>query len=105
MNALTDKLLEIVLPLYNDWLETVKMSEYSLYYNNEEGIELMAQQKYMNSTIDFVNDIACTTSYMPTDRVITHNFEQGFRSLDDDELLELFENKDFITWLREGAKL
>lgn len=105
MNALTDKLLEIVLPLYNDWLETVKMSEYSLYYNNEEGIELMAQQKYMNSTMDFINDIACTTSYMPTDRVITHNFEQGFRSLDDDELLELFENKDFNAWLKEGAKL
>lgn len=105
MNALTDKLLEIVLPLYNDWLETVKMSEYSLYYNNEEGIELMAQQKYMNSTMDFVNDIACTTSYMPTDRVITHNFEQGFRSLDDRELLELFENKDFNAWLKEGAKL
>lgn len=105
MNALTDKLLEIVLPLYNDWLETVKMSEYSLYHNNEEGIELMAQQKYMNSTMDFVNDIACTTSYMPTDRVITHNFEQGFRSLDDEELLELFENKDFSAWLKEGAKL
>lgn len=56
MNALTDKLLEIVLPLYNDWLETVKMSE-------------------------------------------------GFRSLDDSELLELFENKDFNAWLKEGAKL
>lgn len=105
MNALNDKLLEIVLPLYNDWLETVKMSEYSLYPNNEEGIELMAQQKYMNSTMDFVNDIACTSSYMPTDRVITHNYEQGFRSLDDNELLELLENKDFNKWLKEGAKL
>lgn len=81
------------------------MSEYALYYNNEEGIELMAQQKYMNSTMDFVNDIACTTSYMPTDKAITHDFENGFRSLDDEELLELFENKDFNNWLREGAKL
>lgn len=90
---------------FNEFCAQSKMSEYALYYNNEEGIELMAQQKYMNSTMDFVNDIACTTSYMPTDKAITHDFENGFRSLDDEELLELFENKDFNNWLREGAKL
>lgn len=105
MNALTDKLLEIALSLYNDWLETVKMSEYSLFPNNEEGIEIMAQQKYMNSTMDLVNDIACTNHYLTTDKAITHDFENGFRSLDDSELLELFENKDFNNWFREGAKL
>lgn len=92
--------LEKQVELYNEWLKAIKMEEYTLYQNDNDGLEtLLETQFYTYPTADIVEIIATATHYDISDSVVTFDYTDGFRSLDDDDIQDRFSNADFLDWL------
>ena len=99
--------LEKKMEIYNQWLYDSKLEQYELYTNDDEGIELCIGRAFssMCSNVDIANELAHSTHYDTTDRLIMHDRDipYGFKSLTDSEIKERFENKDFLDYL-DGLK-
>lgn len=97
--------LEKKIELYNEWLIVNHLDEYVLYPNDDEGIELCFERTFssMCSNVDIANELAHSTHYDTTDRLIMYDRDIpfGFKSLTDSEIKERFENKDFLDWLED----
>lgn len=97
--------LEKQVELYNQWLTDIKMEEYTLYPNDNGGLEtLLETQFYTYPTADIIEIIATTPRYDVSDSVVTFDYTDGFHSLTEEEIKERFENKDFLDWL-DGQRL
>lgn len=100
--------LEKKMEIYNEWLIINHLDEYVLYPNDEEGIELCLERVFssMCSNVDFVNELAHSTHYDISDRLIMYDRDIpfGFKSLTDLDIQERFSNADFLDWL-EGQRL
>lgn len=96
--------LEKQVELYNEWLKDIKMEEYTLYQNDNGGLETLLEYNfYTYPTADIIEIIATTTHYDVSDSVVTFDYTDGFHSLTEDEIKERFENKDFLDYL-DGIK-
>ena len=91
--------------LYNDWLIVNHLDEYVLYSNDDDGIELCFERAFssMCSTVDITDELTHSPHYDISDRLVTFDYENGFRSLTEEDIKERFENKDFLDWL-DGVK-
>ena len=93
--------------LYNEWLIVNHLDEYVLYPNDDEGIELCFERNFssMCSNVDIANELAHSTHYDTTDRLIMYDRDipYGFKSLPDVEIDGYFSQKNFLDWL-DGLK-
>ena len=90
--------------IYNEWLIVNHLDEYVLYQNDDDGIELcMERNFYVLPTTDIIDILVQTTHYDIYDRLVTFDYTDGFRSLDDEDIKERFENQDFLDYL-DGVK-
>ena len=86
--------------IYNQWLVDIKMEEYTLYTNDNDGLETLLERNFiMLPTTDIIEIIYHSISYDIYDRLVTFDYEDGFRSLTEEAIKERFENKDFRKWL------
>ena len=96
--------LEKKIELYNEWLTDIKMEEYTLYPNDNDGLETLLERNFiMLPTADIIEIIYHSTNYDIYDSLVTFDYEDGFRSLTEEEIKERFESKDFLDWL-DGLK-
>nr|DAY93975.1 MAG TPA: hypothetical protein [Caudoviricetes sp.] len=96
--------LEKQVELYNEWLTDSKLEQYELYANDNDGIETLIERNFiMLSTPDIINELVRSVHYDIYDSLVTFDYEDGFRSLTEEEIKERFENKDFLCWL-DGVK-
>ena len=96
--------LEKQVELYNEWLKDIKMEEYTLYTNDNDGLETLLERNFiMLPTADIIEIIYHSTNYDIYDRLVTFDYEDGFRSLTEEDIKERFENKDFLDWI-DGLK-
>ena len=92
--------LEKQVELYNEWLKDIKMEEYTLYQNDNGGLEtLLETQFYTYPTADIVEIIATAPHYDVSDSVVTFDYTDGFHSLTEEEIKERFESKDLLDWI------
>lgn len=101
--------LEKKIEMYNQWLYDSNLEQYELYVNDNDGLETLIEHNFiMLSTPDIVNELVRATHYDIYDSLVTFDFEDGFRSLTEEEIKERFGNKDFLDWLDglyvEGVK-
>lgn len=99
--------LEKQIELYNQWLYDSNLEQYELYANDNDGLETLLERNFiMLPTPDIVNELVRATHYDIYDRLVTFDYEYGFRSLTEEEIKERFENKDFLDYLDglKGAK-
>ena len=96
--------LEKQMEIYNEWLVDIKMEEYTLYANDNDGLETLLDRNFiMLPTADIIEIIYHSTNYDIYDSLVTFDYENGFRSLTEEEIKERFENKDFLDYL-DGVK-
>lgn len=96
--------LDKKMELYNEWLKDIKMEEYTIYQNDNDGLETLLERNFaMLPTPDIIEIIYRSTNYDIYDSLVTFDYEDGFRSLTEEEIKERFENKDFLDWL-DGAE-
>ena len=95
--------LEKQVELYNEWLIVNHLSEYVLYPNDDEGIELCLERNLssMCSNVDITNELTHSTHYDTTDRLIMYDRDIpfGFKSLTDVEIEGYFSQRNFLDWL------
>lgn len=106
MNQETFKSLDLEkqVELYNEWLYDSKLEQYELYANDNDGLETLLERNFiMLSTPDIISELVGATHYDIYDSLVTFDYENGFRSLTEEEIKERFSNADFIDWL-EGLK-
>ena len=97
--------LEKQVELYNEWLTEIKMTEYYLYLNDQEGMgNLESNNFFFMPYMDIIDILTHAQRYELTDSLISYDNETGFRSLDDDDIQERFSNADFMDWL-DGQRL
>lgn len=100
--------LEKQIEIYNEWLIVNHLSEYVLYQNDDDGIELCLERNVspMCSNVDIANELAHSTHYDTSDRLIMYDRDIpfGFKSLTDVEIASYFSQRNFIDWL-EGQRL
>ena len=97
--------LEKQVELYNQWLYDSNLEQYELYENDNDGLETLLERNFtMLPTADIIEIIYHSTHYDIYDSLVTFDYEDGFRSLKEEEIKERFENKDFLDWL-EGQRL
>lgn len=97
--------LEKQVELYNQWLYDSNLEQSELYTNDNDGLETLLERNFiMLSTPDIINELVSATHYDIYDSLVTFDYENGFRSLTEEEVKERFENKDFLDWL-EGQIL
>lgn len=95
--------LEKQIEIYNQWLVDSKLTEYILYTNDNDGLETLLERNFfMMSTSDIIEIIYHSINYDISDRLVTFDYEDGFRSLTDNDIKERFENQDFLDYL-EGV--
>lgn len=95
-----DKKMEI----YNQWLYDSNLEQYELYENDNDGLETLLERNFaMLPTPDIINELVIATHYDIYDSLVTFDYEDGFRSLTEEEIKERFENKDFTDYL-DGVK-
>lgn len=96
--------LEKKMEIYNQWLYDSKLEQYELYENDNDGLETLLERNFaMLPTPDIINELAIATHYDIYDSLVTFDYEDGFRSLDDDDIQERFSNADFLDYL-DGVK-
>lgn len=95
--------LEKRMEIYNQWLVDSKLTEYTLYINDNDGIEALFLDNFsqMANDLDIVNELTNSIHYDITDKLITYDRDIpfGFRSLTDLDIKERFENQDFLDYL------
>ena len=97
--------LDKQIELYNQWLYDSNLEQYELYENDNDGLETLLERNFtMLPTPDIINELVGATHYDIYDRLVTFDYEYGFRSLTEKETKERFENKDFLDWL-DGQRL
>lgn len=97
--------LEKKMEIYNQWLYDSKLEQYELYANDGDGLETLLERNFiMLPTPDIINELVRATHYDIYDSMVTFDYENGFRSLDDDDIQERFSNADFLDWL-DGQRL
>ena len=99
--------LEKQVELYNEWLIVNHLYEYVLYPNDDDGIELCFERTFssMCSNVDIANELAHSTHYDTTDRLIMYDIDIpfGFKSLPDVEIDGYFSQRNFLDWI-DGVK-
>ena len=96
--------LEKQVELYNQWLYDSNLEQYELYENDNDGLETLLERNFiMLPTADIIEIIYHSTNYDIYDSLVTFDYEDGFRSLTEEEIKERFESKDFLDWL-DGLK-
>lgn len=96
--------LEKKMEIYNQWLYDYNLEQYELYTNDNDGLERLLDRNFiMLPTPDIINELMRATHYDIYDSLVTFDYENGFRSLDDDDIQERFSNTDFLDWL-DGVK-
>ena len=96
--------LEKQVELYNQWLYDSNLEQYELYENDNDGLETLLERNFiMLPTADIIEIIYHSTNYHIYDSLVTFDYEDGFRSLTEEEIKERFESKDFLDWL-DGLK-
>ena len=96
--------LEKKMELYNQWLYDSNLEQYELYENDNDGLETLLERNFiMLPTADIIEIIYHSTNYDIYDSLVTFDYEDGFRSLTEEEIKERFESKDFLDWL-DGLK-
>ena len=96
--------LEKQVELYNEWLYDSKLEQYELYTNDNDGLETLLERNFITlPTADIIEIIYHSINYDIYDRLVTFDYEEGFRSLTEEEIKERFENKDFLDYL-DGVK-
>ena len=100
--------LEKKMELYNEWLIVNHLSEYVLYPNDDDGIELCFERNVstMCSSVDITNELTHATHYDTSDKMVMYDRDIpfGFKSLTDTEIDSYFSQKNFLDWL-EGKRL
>lgn len=97
--------LEKKMEIYNEWLTDSKLEQYELYENDNDGLETLLERNFaMLPTPNIIEIIYHSTNYDIYDSLVTFDYEDGFRSLTEEEIKERFESKDFLCWL-EGQRL
>ena len=97
--------LEKQVELYNEWLYDSNLEQYELYENDNGGLGTLLERNFtMLPTADIIEIIYHSTNYDIYDRLVTFDYEYGFRSLTEKEIKERFENKDFLDWI-DGQRL
>lgn len=96
--------LEKQVELYNQWLYDSKLEQYELYANDNDGLETLLERNFiMLPTPDIIEIIYHSTNYDIYDSLVTFDYEDGFRSLNDKDIQERFSNIDFLDYL-DGLK-
>lgn len=96
--------LEKRMEIYNQWLYDSNLEQYELYENDNDGLETLLERNFaMLPTPDIINELVGATHYDIYDSIVTFDYEDGFRSLTEEEIKERFENKDFTDYL-DGVK-
>lgn len=97
--------LEKKMETYNQWLYDSNLEQYELYENDNDGLEMLLDRNFiMLPTPDIINLLVGATHYDIYDSLVTFDYEDGFRSLTEEEVKERFESKDFLDWL-DGQRL
>lgn len=97
--------LEKQVEIYNQWLCDTKLDSYTLYTNDNDGLETLFDINfYILPTADIVQIMVNYTHYDISDSLVTFDYDDGFRSLDDRGIKERFSNIDFLDWL-DGQRL
>lgn len=92
--------LEKKMEIYNEWLYDSNLEQYELYENDNDGLATLLERNFiMLPTPDIINELLRATHYDIYDSLVTFDYEDGFRSLTEEEIKERFENKDFLDWL------
>lgn len=96
--------LENKIEIYNQWLYDSKLEQYELYENDNDGLETLLERNfYVLPTTDIIDILVHSTYYDIYDKVVTFDYDYGFRSLTDDDVQERFDNQDFLGFL-DGVK-
>ena len=106
MNQETFKSLDLEkqVELYNQWLYDSNLEQYELYANDNDGLETLLERNFiMLPTPDIIEIIYHSTNYDIYDSLVTFDYEDGFRSLNDKDIQERFSNIDFLDYL-DGLK-
>lgn len=96
--------LEKQVELYNQWLYDYNLEQYELYENDNDGLETLLDRNFiMLPTADIIEIIYHSINYDIYDSLVTFDYEDGFRSLNDKDIQERFSNTDFLDWI-DGVK-
>ena len=96
--------LEKQIEIYNQWLYDTKLEQYELYENDNDGLETLLERNFiMLPTADIIDILVHSTNYDIYDKLVTFDYDDGFRSLTDDDVQDRFDNQDFLDYL-DGVK-
>lgn len=96
--------LEKQIEIYNQWLYDTKLEQYELYENDNDGLETLLERNFiMLPTTDIIDILVHSTNYDIYDKLVTFDYDDGFRSLTDDDVQDRFDNQDFLDYL-DGVK-
>lgn len=97
--------LEKQVEIYNQWLCDINMDSCTLYTNDNDGLETLLEGNFFMLPIaDIVKIMVNSTYYDISDSLVTFDYDDGFRSLTNDDIKERFSNTDFLDWL-DGQRL